>query len=263
MNPVIVIAIIICIYIAHYFTWKPSKGDTYYNYQPLWFAHRGALLAAPENTRSAYIEAQNKNLKAIELDVISTKDGVVVCSHNFDLERKTDSFGYIHKLNYSELKQVKNGRLPDGTYEKITTLEEALNVIKDPVRINIEIKTSKWFDFKTALLAAKIVKRKQLTDRVMFSCFNPITLWVVKTLYSSILTGYIIEERFMLPLVHISRADFINPRSDLVTSSLLRFAGKKGMRINVWTVNTKPAIDWLIEQGVDGIITDRLEYYSA
>ncbi len=67
----------------------------------------------------------------------------------------------------------------------------------------------------------------------------------------------------MLPLVHISRADFINPRSDLVTSSLLRFAGKKGMRINVWTVNTKPAIDWLIEQGVDGIITDRLEYYSA
>ncbi len=169
MNPVIVIAVIICIYIVHYFTWKPSKGDTYYNYQPLWFAHRGALLTAPENTRSAYIEAQNKNLKAIELDVISTRDGVVVCSHNFDLERKTDSFGYIHKLNYSELKQVKNGRLPDGTYEKITTLEEALNVIKDPVRINIEIKTSKWFDFKTALLAAKIVKRKQLTDRVMFS----------------------------------------------------------------------------------------------
>jgi len=35
------------------------------------------------------------------------------------------------------------------------------------------------------------------------------------------------------------------------------------MKINVWTVNTKPAIDWLIKQGVDGIITDRLEFYTG
>ncbi|MCH7613258.1 MAG: hypothetical protein IIB95_00685 [Candidatus Marinimicrobia bacterium] len=258
----IVIAILICVLIAHYFTWRPSNSDTYYNHQPLWFAHRGAFLTAPENTLSAYIEAQHKNIPAIELDVVSTKDGIVVCSHNFDLERKTNGFGYIHELNYSELKQVKNGRLPNGPYEKIATLEEALNVIKYPVRINIEIKTFKIFEFKTAIATAKIVKRKQLVDRVMLSSFNPITLWVIKTLYQSILTGYIIKERFMLLLVHVSRADFIHPRSDLVTKRLLQFARKKGMRINVWTVNTKPAIDWLIEQGVDGIITDRLEYYS-
>lgn len=263
MNFVIVIAVIICLFIAHYFTWQPSRGDTYYSHQPLWFAHRGALLTTPENTLSAYIEAQNKKLPAIELDVVSTKDGVIVCSHNFDLERKTDGFGYIHKLNYSELKQVKNGRLPNKTYEKIATLEEALNVIKNPVRINLEVKTSKLFDLKTAFITAKMIKHKQLVNRVMISCFNPITLWTIKILYKSILTGYIIQNRFMLSFIHISRADFMHPRSDLVTNRLLRFARKKGMRINVWTVNTKPAIDWLVEQGVDGIITDRLEYYSV
>lgn len=257
----IVIVVLICILIAHYFSWQPSSGDIYYNHHPLWFSHRGAILTAPENTLSAFIEAQKQNLPAIELDVVSTKDGVVVCSHNFDLERKTNGFGYIHKQNYSELKQVKNGRFPDGRYEKIATLEEALNVIKYPVRINIEIKTFKIFDFKTALATAKIVKHKQLVDSVMLSSFNPLTLWVMKTFYKSILIGYIIKERFMLPLVHVSRADFIHPRSDLVTKRLLCFARKKGMRINVWTINTKPAIDWLIEQGVDGIITDRLEYY--
>jgi len=257
-----VTALTIGLIIVHYFTWRPHRGDTYYNRKPFWFSHRGVFLTAPENSISAYVEAQKKNPPAIEIDVVSTKDGVLVCSHNFDLERKTNGLGYIHQMNYSELKQVKCGSFLEGPFEKIATLEEALNVFREPVRINIEIKTYKWLDFKTALSAAKSVKQKQLIDRVILSSFNPLTLLVVKMLYNSVLTGYIIKNRFLIPLVHLSRADFIHPRSDLVTKRLLNFARKKEMRINAWTVNTKPAIDWLLEQGVDGIITDRLEYFS-
>ena len=138
-----VTALTICLVIAHYFSWRPDSGDTYYNRKPFWFSHRGVFLTAPENSISAYVEAQLKNPPAIEIDVVSTKDGILVCSHNFDLERKTNSLGYIHQMNYLDLKQVKCGNFPEGPFEKIATLGEALNVFKEPVRINIEVKTHK------------------------------------------------------------------------------------------------------------------------
>jgi len=247
-----------CLLIAHYFTWRPDQGENYYVQKPLWFAHRGSVLSSPENTTASYLDAQKKGLPAIELDVVSTKDGVVVCSHNFDLERKTKGRGYIHQMNYQDL--VENLKNDKG---KIPTLEEGLNSIQEPVRINIEIKTSGIFDFKTALLVAKIIEKKQLTNRVMISSFNPFLLWIVKWLHPSILTGFIVERKFMIPLIHCSRADYIHPDSQLVTERLLTFARKRKMKMNVWTVNTQPAIDWLIKQGVDGIITDRLEFYTG
>jgi len=252
------IAGIICLLIAHSFTWHPNGGEDYYIKKPLWFAHRGSLLSSPENSIPSYLDAQKKGVPAIEMDVVSTKDGVVVCSHNFDLERKTSARGYIHQMNYMDL--VKNLK---SEKENIPTLETALDSIKDPVRINVEIKTSKIFDIKTALSVAKTIRRKNLIDRVMISSFNPFSLWAVKWIQKSILTGFIVEKRYMTPLIHFSRADFIHPDSRLVTPKLMTFAKKRKMKINVWTVNTKPAIDWLIKQGVDGIITDRLEFYTG
>ncbi|MFQ6677727.1 MAG: glycerophosphodiester phosphodiesterase [Fidelibacterota bacterium] len=252
----ITVAGIICLLIVQYFTWHPDKGEDYYIRNPLWFAHRGSLLTSPENTIASYLDAWKKGLPAIELDVVSTKDGVVVCSHNFDLERKTKGRGYIHQMNYRDLvENLKNDR------SKTPTLEEGLDSIKKPVRVNIEIKTSTIFDFKTARRVANIIEKKQLTNRVMISSFNPFSLWIIKWLHPSILTGFIVEQKFMIPFVHCSRADFLHPDSRLVTERLMDFARKRKMKINVWTVNTKPGIDWLIKQGVDGIITDRLEFY--
>jgi glycerophosphoryl diester phosphodiesterase len=133
--------------------------------------------------------------------------------------------------------------------------------LQDQQKINIEIKTSKWLDFKTARLVAKNLKERNLESRAMISAFNPLTLCFIKIFFSSILTGYIVKKKFMIPFIYIAKPDFLHPISNLVTDRLLRFAKRKGLRVNVWTVNTKPAIDWLIQKEVDGIITDRLEFY--
>jgi len=47
----------------------------------------------------------------------------------------------------------------------------------------------------------------------------------------------------------------------LVTKGLVKHCKERGLSINVWTVNNKPAIDWLYELGVDGIITDNPKYF--
>jgi glycerophosphoryl diester phosphodiesterase len=48
----------------------------------------------------------------------------------------------------------------------------------------------------------------------------------------------------------------LNPEAHLVTENLVSYACRKGVRLNVWTVNNYPAMTWLLKQGVDGIISD-------
>ena len=64
-------------------------------------SHRGVTVDAPENTIEAFLDAANRGFRWIELDVLTTKDRALICSHNFDLERETDSYGYIHHKNFS------------------------------------------------------------------------------------------------------------------------------------------------------------------
>ena len=70
------------------------------------YGHRGLLNKAPENTRLAYEAAVHAGLGGIGLDVVQTKDGEIICSHNFDLERETNGFGYIYNKIWSDLKNL-------------------------------------------------------------------------------------------------------------------------------------------------------------
>lgn len=253
---------ILALVIVYLFSWHPKRAKHYYNNKTLWFAHRGALLSEPENTQTSFKKAIHAGFPAIEVDVISTQDNIVCCSHNFDLERQTDGQGYLHEKHYNDVKELNVFCSFNNKKAQLTTLDQVLDLIPETTRINIEIKTSKWMDFKTARLTAKILKDRKLESRAMISTFNPLTLCFIKTFFSSILTGYIVEKRLKLPFIYIAKPDFLHPISNLITDSLLRFTKRKGLRVNVWTVNTKPAIDWLVQKEVDGIITDRLEFYG-
>ncbi len=256
------IIITIALAIAYLFSWNPKRAKRFYNNRTLWFAHRGALLSEPENTLASFKKAIQRGFPAIEVDVISTQDNVVCCSHNFDLERQTDGKGYLHEKKYTEVKDLNVICSLNNKTAQLATLDQVLDFVTESTRINIEIKTSKWRDFKTAKLTAKILKERKLESRAMISAFNPLTLCFINIFFSSILTGYIVEKKLMIPFIYIAKPDFLHPTSALVTDSLLRFTKRKGLRVNVWTVNTKPAVDWLTQKKVDGIITDRLEFYK-
>lgn len=261
MAIVFLLSVLTCALVLHYlYGWKPEDWKTFYTTHPMWFAHRGDFTLAPENTLAAYERAIERGMPALELDVASTRDGYLVCSHNFDLERETDGFGYIHQLLYKELKRVKAGTAGSKHQEPLPLLEEVLNRLPQGLRINIEIKTYRIFDFKTALTIARLVKSKNLQERTIVSSFNPFSIWAVKRIDRTILTGLILESLdyfWMLNLVH---PDCLHPTAELVNDKLLKFARNKGLAVNVWTVNTRPAVRWLVEKGVDGIITDRPEY---
>jgi glycerophosphoryl diester phosphodiesterase len=257
---VVIPAALAVVILGYLFSWRPNNTEPFYINRPLWFAHRGLLHLAPENTLPSYLTAVKKKVPALEMDVVCTRDGFVVCSHNYDLERETDGLGYIFQRDYEYIRSVNAASKWPDRREEIPLLKLVLEQIPAPIRINIELKTRKVFDFRTALKAAKMVKQLGLGDRVILSSFNPFSIGMIKLVYPALLTGYIFETWAHFSLIRIARPDCLHPRADFVTDDLVRFARQRHLSINVWTVNTRPAMEWLLRKGVDGIITDRPEF---
>jgi len=135
----LVFFLFIGIVLNHLYLWKPRDMSLFYNgNRPLWFAHRGASSTAPENTISAFTQAVKNGMPALEIDVVRTSDGVLLCSHNFDLEWKTDSNGYIDEMSYNEIKRfiMFYQRI---TLQMITDLSKSASVFM-LVKKNHEIK---------------------------------------------------------------------------------------------------------------------------
>ncbi len=223
------------------------------------YGHRGLLNRAPENTWSAYQATVDTGLPAIELDVVQTKDGKIVCSHNFDLERETDGFGYIYNKTWPELKEINAAIHWPGKIERIPLLENVLIRLPRDYRVNIEIKTCKILDWSTAVKVAQIIKRLKIQNSTIISSFNPFTLRMVKWVNPSIKTGFLFQDMRLMKLCTFSRANYIHPRADIYNDDLTGYAKRHRLGVKVWTVNTQSGMKFFIKMCVDGIITDRPE----
>lgn len=254
---VFVIFIIIALAI---FYWRGSDMDHIYKEGVVYFGHRGDKNRAPENTISSYRSAINSGLKAIELDVRSSKDGKVVCSHNIDLERETTGSGFIDELTYEEISLVKAGRtFKQAEHNQIPLLEEVLKDLSDEILINIEIKSDSIFDLGTAKKVLNLIKSNKIKQQIIVSSFNPIVVRYIKCKSKSTPTAFIYEYAKHFKGVFIARPDCLNPDAEFIDDSLINFCKKRKMRINAWTVNNSYARDWLIKKGIEGIITDNPE----
>lgn len=211
---------------------------------------------APENTRSAYEAAVQAGLGGIELDVVQSKDGEIICSHNFDLERKTDGFGYVYNKRWSDLKNLSVDTHRGGEREQIPKLMDVLDQLPINYIINIEIKTHKLLDISTATKVAKIIQRKNRQKTTLVSSFNPVSLRRVKGIDPEIKTGFLVKNRRMIPFTPLSRADYLHPRANVFNNQTMNYCERNRLGTNIWTVNSGPGIAFFRKRGVAGIITD-------
>ena len=221
-----------------------------------WYGHRGLLNRAPENTWLGFQAALDAGFRSIEMDVLQTKDGKIVCTHNFDLERETDGKGYIDCKALFELETINAGVKWSNIKSTIPTLESALVRLPKGCQVNIEIKTRKFMDWSTPREVIKIIKKLKIQNDVIISSFNPIALRIVKCVESSFKTGLLFKDTRAVGLISFARPNYIHPRSDIVTDDLIKYAQRYKLGINVWTVNSRVGMQFFIEKKVKGIITD-------
>ena len=251
---ILLICLLLIVYLDH---WQPRDMGNYYLSVPMMIAHRGIKINSPENTISAYREAVNIGFKAIEIDVISTKDGTVVCSHNHDLERETNGAGWLHQMSAVEIEQIETGVFSHPENRKnIPTLLDVVRSIPDNIRLNIEIKFNKVFDFSSAIALARMIKTKEIPHNILVSSFNPFIVLYVRWMIPHVRTGYLVRTPDMIKWTHVVHPDCFHPQPDLLTTDVLKMCKRKNLPINVWTVNSLPAIKYCKDSMFQAVITD-------
>ncbi len=102
-------------------------------------AHRGDWRDAPENSIWAIKKAIEKGADMVEIDLAMTKDSVLILMHDKIIDRTTSGKGKPSDYTLSQIQQLF---LRDGsgviTEMKIPTLEEALQVAKGKVFLNLD-----------------------------------------------------------------------------------------------------------------------------
>ncbi|MDH4214877.1 MAG: glycerophosphodiester phosphodiesterase family protein [Candidatus Thorarchaeota archaeon] len=216
--------------------------------EPIIIGHRGAAGLAPENTLLSFHTALNLGVPMIELDIHETLDGHLVCIHDGSVDRTTNGVGNVAELTLQEL------RLFDaGMGEKIPLLHEVLDMARNRMKVNIELKT---IGVEKSMIDL-VVSRKMIND-VMVSSFFHATLLTTKEINSGISTAVLFDKpkSDLVSYTIELGSDAINPRFSFVSNVIIEDAHRNHLKIYPWTVNDRSQMLELLTMGVDGIITD-------
>ncbi len=230
-------------------------------------AHRGASGYRPENTIAAFKKAVEMGSKAFEFDLQLTKDEKVVVFHDYTLERCTNGKGKLREKTLDELKKLDNGSWFDKEYknEKIPTLVEVIEVVKNGDFINLELKRDK--DEKRSLVdkVLEIVKLYKIEDKVLISSFDHSLLEEVYSKNPKVKIGVLFEEKKdyvdYVEKLHLE-AYSINLWKVLVSGVEVEEIKKNNYKLYSFTVNEKEEAEKLEEYGIDGIFTNYLDIFS-
>lgn len=111
--------------------------------QPLVGAHRGLGSGHPENTLSAFQASLDAGVDIVELDLRTTRDGVIVVMHDPSVDRTTDGTGRVASLSYAEVSRLRvDGEAREGSArEHVPRLDEVLRLVRGrEVRLLLDVK---------------------------------------------------------------------------------------------------------------------------
>jgi glycerophosphoryl diester phosphodiesterase len=226
-------------------------------------AHRGFSGQAPENTPAAFQAAIAAGADMIELDVHLTRDNEVVVIHDDTLERTTNGKGHVAEKTLAKLKGLDAGSWFNSRFaaERIPTLAEVLEIARNRILVNIELKKGKNFPYTMEELADRtlaVVEKAGMTDQVLFSSFDPAAVNRIKEKAPRLPIALIVDKPWEKPEDPGGgvRYTTLNCRTTVLDQENIRRAHTAGIRVHVWTVNTKEAMEKFIALGVDGIITN-------
>jgi len=131
-----------------------------------------------------------------------------------------------------------------------------LNEIPKNIFLNIEIKTRTIFDLSASKTFGKLFKRCEIKHSFMVSSFNPVVVAYFRLLFPKISIGYILKNIKWLWTTHWLHPDYLHPRADLIDNELLEMSQNHSLSLNLWTVNTLPALEWCKQNNISGIISD-------
>jgi glycerophosphoryl diester phosphodiesterase len=225
-------------------------------------AHRGDSGAFPENTQPAFRSAVELGADLVELDYYHSADGIPFAFHDGTLNRTSDATAVLGQekiptdsLSWDQLQRLDAGTWFDARFRDtpIPTLADALDVIQQGSVTLIERKAG------DAATCVQLLRQKDLLEHVVVQAFD----W-----------NYLADCHRLAPeliLGALGSKDLSDDRLDEIQKAGARIVGwnhqdlqreqieavqRRGMKIWAYTVNDVQRAQQLIDDGIDGIITD-------
>eukprot|EP00732_Lithocolla_globosa_P005568 Lithocolla_globosa_v1_NODE_5845_length_1176_cov_154.438894.p1 type:complete len:310 gc:universal NODE_5845_length_1176_cov_154.438894:148-1077(+) len=221
---------------------------------PLCVAHRGASADYAENSLTAFREAEKVGSHGIELDLLLTRDLVVIVHHDLLLDRTTNCTGEVQTQNWRghmEFCVLDNG-------EPIPRLHDILDLVSqatDPdffALLDLKGSRVEMVDHICSMVSqydADLAHRlyyggwtQAFLDRALLTCPT-----VGRSLISSTVPDLPFEGVQNFNLNHVATAD---------SPQFLLNISETDQTVYVWTVNEQDDMEQLSDLGVDGILTD-------
>jgi glycerophosphoryl diester phosphodiesterase len=260
--------------------------------RPQVVAHRGASEDEAEHTLAAYSRAIAEGADALECDVRLTRDGVLVCVHDRRVERTSTGRGPVSTLELSDLAELDFGswhrgeftaepspsdpvsadwEAPDTDRRQVLTLERLLETVMDSdrrVELAIETKHPTRYAGLVELTLSDTLARYGLTRpdadgrwqaRVM--SFAMSSLRRMHSLAPGLPTVYLMMR---VPLrwrdgdlpAGVSAAG-PSLRAVRAVPSYVDRVHEQGHALHVWTVDADADVRYVLDLGVDVVITNR------
>jgi glycerophosphoryl diester phosphodiesterase len=210
--------------------------------------HRGARAYEPENTLASFRRAIELGVDAVELDVRKTRDNELVVIHNADVNKTTDGNGPVNSFTLEEIKKFVTEK-----GEHIPTLEEVFDAVGKRVKILVELKEE-----GTEEKVIELIRRKKLMDDVILISFHDDVLKKLRELDDKVTLGLIyVRHKNPIKAALELKAEYLLPLYRFTHSANVKKAHEAGLKVIVWTINTKEEAIEYKKKGVDGIATDR------
>ncbi len=256
--------------------------------------HRGARGLLPENTIPGFIRAMELGAETLELDVVVSKDGVVVVSHEpwpsaaicstpdgqAVSEEEQRSLN-LYQMSYAEIAAFDCGSRGHASFPNQMAMEtpkprladvfdevdaHAAEVSVAQPNYNVEIKSSPEGDdvyhpapAEYVRLVRDVLVDNQMLARATVQSFDPRVLEAMHALDPSIPLAFLVgnEDGLEANLARLTfMPDIYSPNHALVNPEMLEHLHEMDMRVIPWTVNEEDDMRALIALGVDGLITD-------
>jgi glycerophosphoryl diester phosphodiesterase len=248
-------------------------------------AHRGSSAAHAEHTLAAYELAVEEGADALECDVRLTRDGVLVCVHDRTVNRTSDGRGVVSTLELAELAELdfaswkasQGDRLLEADWEevdrdrgRVLTLERLLQLALDharPVQLHIETKHPTRYGGLVERALIDLLERygvarplARTVSRVTVMSFAPTSLRRIHALAPSLPTVLLMDR---VPVRY--RDGSLPPRVAIAGPSLEIVRAHPGYvdrvqavghRVHVWTVDAAEDIGFVLDLGVDAVISN-------
>lgn len=236
---------------------------------PRWIAHRGAGTLAPENTLAAFRLGAAHGYRMFECDVKLSADDVPFLLHDATLERTTSGTGTAGAKSWHVLSQLDAGRWHSAGFagEPLPTLASiARHCLDHDYRLNIEIKPTPGTERHTGAVVAAAAARlwQGVPVPPLLTSFQADALRGAREVAPELPRGLLLDQLQpgWLETARALGCVAVVCEHTLCDASSLAQTHGAGLRCLAYTVNDEATAHRLLALGLDGLITDRVDFFA-